>query len=247
MVNTFLISPSFEYSLRALDWRRLGKQRVEALQIYNILRRSHYIAKFLHLEPMPSLKDFPGSDGDFLREQWLSKVYSTYKQSGIILYEQEVSDGFIYSLCQLEGTSSPEGSSKPISSGFSSHTASSMWIGYEQALKYYINLSICEWTRRGYKNTIKMYIVFEDDIVYPWWASSIAFHKSNISALLRKEIVRKEPRWYQNFLNVEQEWLEKGYLWPSHLSPEQRKEVILHPSAKFCDPIQKDFLENLLA
>ncbi len=241
MVNTFLISSSFEYSLRALDWRRLGKQRVEALQIYNILRRSHYIAKFLHLEPMPSLKDFPGSDGDFLREQWLNRVYSTYKQSGIILYEQEVSDGFIYSLCQLEGPCS-----KPISSGFSSHTASSMWIGYEQALKYYINLSICEWTRRGYKNTMKMYIVFEDDIVYPWWTSSIAFHKSNISALLRKEIVRKEPRWYQNFLNVEQEWLEKGYLWPSHLSPEQRKEVLLHPSAKFCDPIQKDFLENLL-
>jgi hypothetical protein len=36
-VQTFLPYPSFEASARALDHRRLGKQRVEALQILNAL------------------------------------------------------------------------------------------------------------------------------------------------------------------------------------------------------------------
>jgi hypothetical protein len=37
MVNTFLPYPSFVQSAKALDYRRLGKQRVEAWQILNAL------------------------------------------------------------------------------------------------------------------------------------------------------------------------------------------------------------------
>lgn len=36
-MNTFLPYPSFEESARALDNKRLGKQRVEALQLLNVL------------------------------------------------------------------------------------------------------------------------------------------------------------------------------------------------------------------
>lgn len=36
-MQTFLPLPSFEESLKALDYRRLGKQRVEAMQIVNTL------------------------------------------------------------------------------------------------------------------------------------------------------------------------------------------------------------------
>lgn len=37
MVNTFLPYPDFVESAKALDYRRLGKQRVEAMQIINVL------------------------------------------------------------------------------------------------------------------------------------------------------------------------------------------------------------------
>lgn len=235
MVNTFLICASFEESMRQLDWRRLGKQRVEALQIYNALRRSHIIAKFLSLPVMPSLQDYPGFDGDFLREQWYTTVYKCYRDSGQTFYEKETSFGYEYS-------KHPYFQSKPIGSGFVMHTACLMWIGYEQALKYYINAAIREWQRRGHQNTMKEYLLFEDEIHYPWWVFSEAFHNSNKSALLRKEIVRKEEKWYQHFLSVSKEWLEQGYLWPSHLSPAARKEVLAIPSAKWCDPIRNDFL-----
>lgn len=36
-MQTFLPYPDFEQSAKCLDYRRLGKQRVEALQIHNIL------------------------------------------------------------------------------------------------------------------------------------------------------------------------------------------------------------------
>ena len=39
MVNTFLPSPIFAESARMLDYRRLGKQRVECMQILNVLEK----------------------------------------------------------------------------------------------------------------------------------------------------------------------------------------------------------------
>jgi len=40
IMQTFLPYPDFEKTVKCLDWRRLGKQRVEALQILNILREN---------------------------------------------------------------------------------------------------------------------------------------------------------------------------------------------------------------
>jgi len=39
-MQTFLPYPDYEKSAQVLDWRRLGKQRVEAMQILNALRGS---------------------------------------------------------------------------------------------------------------------------------------------------------------------------------------------------------------
>ena len=36
-MQTFLPYPSFEESAKVLDWRRLGKQRVEGMQIINAI------------------------------------------------------------------------------------------------------------------------------------------------------------------------------------------------------------------
>lgn len=39
MVNTFIVSDDYETTARLLDYKRLGKQRVEAMQIINVLER----------------------------------------------------------------------------------------------------------------------------------------------------------------------------------------------------------------
>jgi len=43
MVNTFLPYASLEATTRALDFRRLGKQRVEAWQIWNVLTKAESV------------------------------------------------------------------------------------------------------------------------------------------------------------------------------------------------------------
>ena len=58
MVNTFLVSRNFQESAKMLDYRRLGKQRVEAMQILNILLdieiiKSHLFKKKLFIIPFP--------------------------------------------------------------------------------------------------------------------------------------------------------------------------------------------------
>jgi hypothetical protein len=41
-MNTFIPYPDFQKSAKCLDYKRLGKQRVEAWQIYNILKQGQF-------------------------------------------------------------------------------------------------------------------------------------------------------------------------------------------------------------
>ena len=56
-VQTFLPYPSFGLSVSCLDWRRLGKQRVEALQILNTL---HGLSKGKGWSNHPAVKMWKG-------------------------------------------------------------------------------------------------------------------------------------------------------------------------------------------
>jgi len=136
MVNTFLPFPSFKYSLKVLDDRRCGKQRVEARQIIDAL---------------------------------------------------------------VNGTR------------WQHHPAAKMWIGYENALIYYYNLSVDEWISRGKNNTMKK-IKIVGNIVYPWWLGWSAFHDSHKTSLLRKN-----PYYYGDKFKLNDNMMERGYLWPSKL------------------------------
>lgn len=132
-MQTFLPYKSFEDSARCLDYRRLGKQRVEARQIYNAIRNK---------------------------------------------------------------------------GGWSNHPVIKMWIGYENALIEYSNVIIEEWTRRGFKNTMKIENIC-GDIVYPHWLGDEFFHSSHRSNLLRKNF-----DYYSKF-----EWcepLDLPYVWPTN-------------------------------
>ena len=131
-MQTFLPLPSYRKSASVLDNRRLGKQRVEAIQIARVLTG--------------------------------------------------------------------------LSTGWQHHPAVKMWRGYEEALRYYMNLAIWTWLDRGYKNTMKIQAVGQ--IVMPPWMGNEAFHRSHQSNL-----IRKDPAFYgPQFPGIPS---DLPYVWPA--------------------------------
>jgi hypothetical protein len=123
-MQTFLPYPDLEESIVCLDSKRLGKQRVEAMQILNIL---------------------------------------TGKQK---------------------------------TKGWINHPAVLMWKGFENALRYYMNLAIVWWILRGYNNTMLMQPINESSVELPTWFGNPEFHDSHKSNLLRKdESFYKQYNW----------------------------------------------------
>lgn len=243
MVNTFIVADDVQDSVALLDTRRLGKQRVEAQQILNILLDAQAIAIHFQWDPQPRQ---PGLEGDILREQWLREVYRRYKSQSVRLF---CNDGEKY------GTLSPSG--RKVNGGFSSHPMVAMWVGYEDGLRYYINATIIEWIHRGKVNNMRFHILYEMP-QFPWWTKNKALQYSHQSALLRKEKVRKEKRWYWTINDwshvldtgvpgeVPGGWYRCGYLWISRLTLTER-QLLLSSSAtekemqKLCYPIMNDF------
>jgi hypothetical protein len=72
MVNTFLPYASFEASARALDFRRLGKQRVEAWQIWQILGRAESV------HPVP---DGLGERSWRDKTAWMAEASAAWKKT----------------------------------------------------------------------------------------------------------------------------------------------------------------------
>lgn len=131
-MQTFLPHPDFRESLAALDYRRLGKQRVEAMQLIRALTG--------------------------------------------------------------------------VSAGWRNHPAAVMWEGHLDALKLYHDLSIDEWVRRGYRNTMVKYNV-EGEPSMPPWVGDADFHASH-----RSNLLRKDPAHYGQFGWAEPDNLP--YIWP---------------------------------
>ena len=132
-MQTFLPYSDFSKSAKVLDYRRLGKQRVEGKQILNCLnyrkKGDLYIID---------------KNGNRRRRGWID------------------------------------------------HAAVKLWIGCEEALKFYINTMIIEWINRGYNNNMELYSV--KDLKFPKWLGNKDFHASHRSNLLRKFY-----EWYSQF------------------------------------------------
>ena len=84
MVNTFLTHPDFRKSASRLDRARLGKQRVEAQQILNILVDLKYLANYFDVKvPVKN-------DGDLIRK-FISTLRQKYKEHpNQFLYRNEI-------------------------------------------------------------------------------------------------------------------------------------------------------------
>jgi hypothetical protein len=174
MVTTFLIDPDFTTSAKLLDYRRLGKQRLEAKQIVNILENYY--------------------EWDLINDNGNLKLVSRVKKQG-----------------------------------FNKHTAVMMWWGYVDALKHYYNIIVTEWVRRGYKNTMQLYDVNLEKIVYPPWLKWNALYYSH-----RARLCEKNPNFYSFLKGSYPEQYDKynyTYLWPTKVKPEiceklDRNEII---------------------
>ena len=132
-MQTFLPYKSFDESLKSLDYRRLGKQRVEAMQILNVL------------------------------------------------------------LGRTE------------TKGWRNHPITRMRVGYENALKEYLNKCIDHWIDRGYNNNLSKEDI-TGDIVYPHWLGDDKFHSSH-----RANLLRKDKEFYSKYMWIEDS--DNPYAW----------------------------------
>ena len=94
------------------------------------------------------------------------------------------------------------------SNGWKNHPAVKMWIGYQNCLIEYFNLSVSEWVKRGYKNTYEFKSFIEtESFEDPYWLGLDEFHSSH-----RSNLLRKDPTHYEQF-----GWTEPNnlpYVWP---------------------------------
>ena len=132
-MQTFLPYDTFEESAKTLDWRRLGKQRVEGMQIINAIKN-------------------------------------------------------------------------PNKQGWQNHPIVIMWTPYVESLKYYTNVMIDEWIKRGYNNNMEKYKLNFLNIKFPHWLGDVRFHSSH-----RANLLRKDYEYYSQFGWTENP--ESPYVW----------------------------------
>lgn len=194
MVNTFLVRGDYYESARLLDYRRLGKQRVEAQQILTFLNQLRFIARSLHLPSYPENQETPLVS----RQEWISQVLQAFKLNWRAIWIRGPLIIWI-----PKNVPPPRSSRSPgeeyITTAFKSHPAVRMWLGLESSLKLYINAHIEVWIERGYKNTMKIH-PREDFPHKPSWATDTSQMVSACKAnLFWKEIDRSEAPWYIRF------------------------------------------------
>ena len=220
MVNTFLTDANFSVSASSLDSRRLGKQRVEGLQILRLIEHLTFCAKYFR-DPIPP--------DHRQRREWIRSIVRKYqalpyrfiiRETSIRLFIQVDLNVFrqIPKKMHFKKPITIEGieihpSDIVMSFGFVYHPAVQMWLGHKDALCAYINAHIQEWIRRGNANTMKIYAIPE---VYsrPEWTYDEKIHRIHRASLLKKEKERNESPWYiqqDTFINAGE---FTDYEWP---------------------------------
>lgn len=222
MVTTFLVDVDFRRSAAKLNTARLGKQRVEAQQILNLCLNLHLLARLFNIQQFPVNTFVPKTIRsewvtaivtEFKKLHCVALGYST---NGIRLFYnksqiprriasnerlvQHENLFYVYDLTKNKYiTSGPTDqfihpNEQYISLGYIHHPAVIMWLGYEEALKDYINAHIEIWIARGYKNTMSLHNI-TSPIIMPFWCNNETV-KMFQASLLQRELERAETPWY---------------------------------------------------
>lgn len=233
MVNTFITSNNYKIAAKNLDTKRLGKQRVEAYQILNLIQDLYLLSQIFNY-PMPDnpyhrkewirnlAKQYNNTNYYLFRHQneliWISRTTKPYtlklhenaiiQSDGTILYYKTYRGKVINNLTAIYPKYSIITSNdRLITLGFVYHPAVLMWLGYEESLKQYINACIDEWILRGNVNTMKMFDINNNAIIEnPEWVNNSEIHKNHKAALYIKEIKRNEFPWY----SLKSDFVEAG-------------------------------------
>jgi hypothetical protein len=81
-----------------------------------------------------------------------------------------------------------------------------MWRGHEDHLRLYLNATMDEWERRGFRNVLMRRQPALGPAPPAWWGDE-RLHASH-----RSNLLRKDPEWYGRFAWVEPPDLP--YFWP---------------------------------
>jgi len=124
-MQTFLPYSDFYKSISILDNKRLGKQRVEAKQILNIIKnkKNRY-------------------------EYKCNKCGAIYREKKSYCISVKLNDIINVELSKICG-----GKIKKL--GYINHPIVKMWYNYENALKLYYNICLSVWMSRGFKNNME--------------------------------------------------------------------------------------------
>jgi len=82
-MQTFLPYKDFEETARCLDYRRLGKQRVEAFQIWNIVSGGRTTGGWVHHPAVLMWQGFPNALAHYYNtivSEWISRGYENNMQ-----------------------------------------------------------------------------------------------------------------------------------------------------------------------
>jgi hypothetical protein len=214
--------------MKYLDNKRLGKQRLEAVQILSICRYLSLLAKRYSI-PFPSCR--------YQLPEFISQISSKYKSEGIRFVfrnrkwesvdlktrfhklgvdEIVVERGEKIRIYNLNSKKTIEvlpyyfldRDEFIISLGFCFHPAVLLWIGYEDALAEYINASIDEFVSRGFRNRFPKFDLSEVEIKYPQWIFDSDFHARHRARLLDKNREEYLPKFANKKIG------ENSYFWP---------------------------------
>lgn len=223
MVNTFLLDFDYQVSASKLDNARLGKQRVEAEQILTILLNLHMLSYILNLPAYPREdinKTKVERDGwiryvlNCFKKMNCKAIHVSKRGNSIKLYNDknlypikiasservEICDDIVYHYKNETLLNSGHFSQFVldgdffITPGFNYHPAVSMWLGFEESLKEYINAHIDEHIKRGFVNTMSKYEIIGNAKKPSWLTNEIIVNFK--STLIEREIERKENHWY---------------------------------------------------
>lgn len=225
MVNTFLVDKDFRISASKLDRVRLGKQRVEAYQILLVIQQYRFLARYFGLADFPVGIDTTkearrGWVTQVVRTFKLSGLIGLHIRGPVVVQYRpgdqlprrpesghqlqfDPTTGMVY---ETKGVRKALVASGPwenfvlpgddlITTKIRINPAIDMWLGFEDALKDYINAHIENWIARDYENNMKTYSV-PPDYPRPGWTYLEAVIQNFRSALIEREIDRKETVWY---------------------------------------------------
>lgn len=203
-MQTFLPYPNFVASARVLDNKRLGKQRVENLQIMQVLLGVQ-LANTKKQVVGPAKMFYYVEDADGFEFEVDAVEVGEYPNHRAVMEETR----------KIVDTDPGEWTVEPLKNpGWANHPVIRMWTGYEwQLLKY--QKAICEqWAHRGFKDTCfkKTFALYFSDISrpsdekMPSWFGNRRFHLSH-----KSNLVRKDPGYYGPIFKVPD---DLDYVWP---------------------------------